>query len=121
VHLIIKEEVSATLGREGGLKSMELTGDMNLHISDPSFTKVQIVLQEASADFGTDLTIKQHPHVAKFGPNDERIVKLKDNSRSFPVNQPLAVLKWRYKGKDESLLPLSSMSSDLAASRIVFI
>jgi hypothetical protein len=117
VHLIIKEEVSATLGREGGLKSMELTGDMNLHISDPSFTKVQ----EASADFGTDLTIKQHPHVAKFGPNDERIVKLKDNSRSFPVNQPLAVLKWRYKGKDESLLPLSSMSSDLAASRIVFI
>lgn len=90
---------------------MELVGDMTLHISDPSSTKVHIHLQEASTDFGSDLAIKQHPHINKQAVDEERVVKLKDLSRSFPVNQPLAVLKWRYKGKDESLLPISSMSS----------
>jgi hypothetical protein len=87
---------------------MELRGDMNLHISDASVARVQLTLQPPSGDFGAELQLKQHPHVEKFGATDERIVKLKDASRLFPVGQSLAVLKWRYTGKDESLVPLSS-------------
>jgi hypothetical protein len=87
---------------------MDLTGEMNVHISDPSSAKIQISLKEASGDFGADLKLKQHPHTAKFGSDDDRVIKLKDASRSFPLNQSLAVLKWQYKGKDESLLPMSS-------------
>ncbi|EJD32609.1 hypothetical protein AURDEDRAFT_178297, partial [Auricularia subglabra TFB-10046 SS5] len=37
----------------------------------------------------------------------DRAIALKDKSRSFPVGQPLGVLKWRYADKDEAVVPLS--------------
>lgn len=111
MHVAIKEHISATLAREGGLKSMELRGDMNLHVSDAALARVRLQLVAPATDFGSDLQFKQHPNVAKFvGGSKDRVVALKDPSRSFPVNQSLAVLKWRYSGKDESLVPLSSKS-----------
>jgi len=107
VHLIVKETLSLTLSREGGLESMELKGDMNLNITDPSLTKLKIILAPPTADFGSDMQYKQHPNVAKFAANKERSIALKDPSRDFPVSQSLGVLKWRYQGKDESFVPLS--------------
>ena len=98
--------------REGGLKSMELQGDMNLQLSDPAHAKVKLALAPLSEDFSaSEIQFKQHPHVAKFGATGDRVVALKDPSRSFPVGQSLAVLKWRYTGKDESHVPLSSKRS----------
>ncbi|KAJ7115999.1 hypothetical protein C8R44DRAFT_628654 [Mycena epipterygia] len=34
-------------------------------------------------------------------------IKLRDATKTFPMNQNLAVLKWRYKGNDEGAVPLS--------------
>lgn len=108
VHIIIKETISLSLSREGGLESLELKGDMNLHVSDPTFSRVKLALVPAPSAFGPELQFKQHPNVGKFSANKERSIALKDSSREFPVNQSLAVLKWRYSGKDESYVPLSS-------------
>jgi len=105
IHVIVKEQLSLTLLREGGLKSMELKGDMNLQITDASQAQIKISLNQPTTDFGTDLQFKQHPKVAKFGA--ERAIALADSSRGFPVGQPIAVLRWRYAGKDESYVPLS--------------
>ncbi|KAI5115635.1 hypothetical protein M0805_002882, partial [Coniferiporia weirii] len=107
VHIVIREQISAQILREGGLKSMELKGDMNLQVSDPSYAKIKLALVPLDTEFGSDLQFKQHPNVAKFGATGDRVVALKDPSRSFPVGQSLAVLKWRYSGKDESFIPLS--------------
>ncbi|KAF8902200.1 hypothetical protein CPB84DRAFT_1776135 [Gymnopilus junonius] len=90
VHIIIKEQISLSLLRDGGVQAMELKGDMNLQ-----------------RIWGSALQFKQHPNVAKFTPGQPRIVALKDSSRAFPVGQSLAVLKWRYAGTDESNVPLS--------------
>ena len=107
---MIKEKIALQLLREGGLKSMEVRGDMNLQVSDSSHAKIRLGLAPLSSDINAgDLQFKQHPHVAKFAPTGERVVALKDPSRAFPVGQSLAVLKWRYDGKDETLVPLSSM------------
>jgi hypothetical protein len=108
VHIIIKESVSLSLLRDGGVQNMEVKGDMNLQVSDPGSAQLKIAL--AAMDFGSALQFKQHPNVAKFAPNQPRVVALKDPSRSFPVGQSLAVLKWRYAGTDESNVPLSSLS-----------
>jgi hypothetical protein len=97
--------------REGGVKSMEVKGDMNLQVSDPALAHIKLALPSPTTDFGSDLQFKQHPNVAKFAPGQNRIVALKDPSRAFPVGQALAVLKWRYAGRDESLVPLSSKLS----------
>lgn len=107
VHIVIKEQLSLLLPRDGGVQAMELKGDMNLHISDADFAQIRILLTQPSTEFGgSSLQFKQHPNVAKFnGP--ERIIALKDLSRGFPVGQSLAVLKWRYAGTDESNVPLA--------------
>jgi hypothetical protein len=108
VHIIIKENISLSLSREGGLESLELKGDMNLHVSDPAFSRIKLALVPSPSAFGPELQFKQHPNVGKFSANKERSIALKDSLREFPVNQSLAVLKWRYTGKDESYVPLSS-------------
>lgn len=108
VHVVIREHIKLELSREGGLHSVELKGDMNLHITDSALARVKLALAEPSTAFGPELQYKQHPHVAKFAANKERIIGLKDPSRPFPIGQSLAVLKWRYEGKDESYVPFSS-------------
>ncbi|KAF8515584.1 hypothetical protein JB92DRAFT_2717217, partial [Gautieria morchelliformis] len=50
---------------------------------------------------------KHHPNLGKFNTAD-RVVALKDPNRGFPVGQPLCVPQWRYAGRDESFVPLSS-------------
>lgn len=107
VHVVINEQLSLSLLRDGGVQSMELKGDMNLQISDAAFAYLRLTLPPLSTDFGNNLQFKQHPNVAKFVPGQERVVALRDPSRAFPVGQSSTVLKWRYAGTDESNLPLS--------------
>ncbi|KAH9082263.1 hypothetical protein EDB83DRAFT_2337339 [Lactarius deliciosus] len=107
VHITTKENITLSLSREGGIESLELKGDMNLNVTDPSLSRIKVLLLPAPSVFGPELQFKQHPNVAKLAVNKERIIALKDSSRGFPVNQSLAVLKWRYTGKDESYIPLS--------------
>jgi len=94
---------------------MELKGDMNLQVTDPDVARIKLLLGPPASEFGgNQLQFKQHPNVAKFAPNQPRIVALKDSSKSFPVGQSLTVLKWRYAGTDESNVPLSSASFSLS-------
>ncbi|PFH47350.1 hypothetical protein AMATHDRAFT_198192 [Amanita thiersii Skay4041] len=108
VHIVVKEQISLSLLRDGGVQSMEVKGEMNLNISDSAFGHISLALGTSSVDFGKSLQFKQHPNVAKFVPGKkERVVALKDSSRAFPIGQSLTVLKWRYEGTDESNVPLS--------------
>ena len=110
VHVSIKETVSVDLMREGGVNSLEIKGDMNLHVSDDTLTRIRLSVAPPPSGVGAEVQFKQHPNVIKFQAQNERIVALKDPTRGFPVNQPLGVLKWRYSGKDETYVPLSSTS-----------
>jgi len=107
VHVAIKEQISLSIIREGGLKSMEFKGDMNLQISDPALAHVALTMAPPPTDFGSGLQLKLHPYMAKFTPGQDKVIALKDPSRPFLVGQSLAVLKWRYAGLDESLVPLT--------------
>ncbi|KAI0082323.1 hypothetical protein K474DRAFT_1655706 [Panus rudis PR-1116 ss-1] len=107
VHAVVRETINLELVRDGGLNSMELKGDLNLQITDASLARVKLTLAEPTTTFGPELQFKQHPNVGKFAANKERVIALKDPSRGFPVGQSLAVLKWRYAGKDEAYVPLS--------------
>jgi hypothetical protein len=82
---------------------------LNLLVSDASLSKLRLTLADKPY---SDLQFKQHPNVAKFGAG-EKVIALKDPSRSFPVGQGLGVLRWRMTAKDESNVPLSSKLTDL--------
>jgi coatomer subunit delta len=109
VHVSIKETVSIDLMREGGVNSLEIKGDMDLHISVDALARIRLLVAPPPSGVGTEVQFKQNPNVVKFQAQKERVVALKDPSRGFPVNRPLGVLKWRYSGKDETFVPLSSM------------
>lgn len=112
IHATIREHVNIQLLRDGGLKSCEVKGDLDLRISDPAFAKVKLALAAPSpraADLGRDLQFQQHPNVAKFSSGSaDRVIALKDPNRSFPVGQGLGVLRWRLSTKDEGFVPLNS-------------
>ncbi|KAJ6493521.1 hypothetical protein C8R47DRAFT_1012453 [Mycena vitilis] len=114
IHISITEQITCSLLRDGGLeKDIELKGDLNLYISDAAQARVSLTLLPTNESnlFAAGLQFKQHPHVAKFDMKASRTeakeIKLRDASKPFPMNQNLAVLKWRYKGSDEGAVPLS--------------
>ncbi|PWN45879.1 hypothetical protein IE81DRAFT_319722 [Ceraceosorus guamensis] len=110
VHLVVKERVSMEATRDGSLSSLELKGDLELRVTDPSLAKLRLQIAPASpsallAEEG--LSYKTHPHVDKKAWSDSRIIALRDVSKPFPVRQNLGVLRWRATTKDETAVPLS--------------
>ncbi|KAJ5901680.1 coatomer subunit delta [Penicillium taxi] len=92
IHLTIAETISATLSREGALKSVEIKGDLQLRISDASFTKLRLELQ-ANPTHGAQF--RTHPNVDKALFTSSSAIQLKDTSKRFPTNNSIGVLRWR--------------------------
>lgn len=103
-----------TLLQAGGLKQLELKGDLNLLISSPSVSRVKLGLGSlsplAEGLDAKELQFKYHPNLARTagGGGLEKVIQLKDGGRNWPVGNALGVLRWRAISKDESLVPLSS-------------
>ncbi|ETS62637.1 hypothetical protein PaG_03281 [Moesziomyces aphidis] len=111
IHAIIKERVSISGNRDGGLDSLEIKGDLFLKITDPTLAKIR--LQLAPPEDGNlvlsagDLQFKTNPQVDKAAWASDRVLAPRDARKPFPVNQSLALLRWRMVTKDETALPLS--------------
>ncbi|SPO32433.1 related to coatomer delta subunit (delta-coat protein) [Ustilago trichophora] len=111
VHVVIKERISISGNRDGGLESLEIKGDLLLKITDPSLAKVRVQLAPPEAGnivlSAGDLQFKTNPQVDKAAWSSDRIIAPRDARKPFPVNQSLGVLRWRMVTKDETALPLS--------------
>src|ERR1700709_256015 len=57
VHVTVSETINAKLSREGAVNSLEVKGDLQLRISDPTLTKVKLDLV-ANASHG----VQFRPH-----------------------------------------------------------
>jgi hypothetical protein len=110
VHLIVKERVSLTATRDGSIESLELKGDLELRITDPTLSKIAIQVTPASSSAllpSSALQLKTHPHVDMSGWSEGRQIRLRDPNKPFPVRQNLGVLRWRATTKEEASVPLS--------------
>jgi hypothetical protein len=106
IHLTIAETISATLTREGALKSFEVKGDLQLRITDPSFTKLRLECQAVpthGAQFRT------HPNVDKALFTSSSAIQLKDTTKRFPANNSIGVLRWRVASSADNadILPIT--------------
>lgn len=99
VQVVISEQISASLNREGGSKSFEVKGDLQLRILDPSLSKVKlsVTAEHSDAQFRT------HPKVDKALFSSQSNIQLKDQGSGFPVNQQIGVLRWRTTTGDAPL------------------
>lgn len=107
VNITIAETISATLTREGAMRSFEAKGDLQLRISDPSFTKLKLNLL-ANPTHGAQF--RTHPNVDKAAFTNSSVIQLKDTSKRFPANNAIGVLRWRVasSGSDNAdILPIT--------------
>lgn len=95
--------------RDGGASSLDISGILELRVSDPNQSKLKIQLKPISSKSilnSGEAVYKTHPHVDKNLWSSNRIIGLKDSKKPFPINQTLPVLRWRFNSKDETFLPL---------------
>lgn len=92
IHVTIAETINAKLSREGALASIEVKGDLQLRISDPSLTKVKLDLV---ADASHGVQFRTHPNVDRGLFTSSKAVQMSNVSRGFPVNNSVGVLRWR--------------------------
>ena len=106
IHVTIAETLSATLSREGALKSFEVKGDLQLRISDPSLTKLKLDLL-ANPTHGAQF--RTHPNVDKAVFTNSSAIQLTDMSKRFPANNSIGVLRWRVAGGGDNadILPIT--------------
>lgn len=106
IHVTIAETISAKLSREGSLNSLEIKGDLQLRISDPSFTKVKLDLV---ANAAPGVQFRTHPNVDRGLFNSSKAIQMSNTAKGFPVNNSVGVLRWRSTPKtdDTSALPIS--------------
>lgn len=106
IHVTIAETISAKLSREGALNSIEIKGDLQLKISDPTLTKVKL---ELIANSSHGVQFRTHPNVDKALFNSSKAVQMSNAAKGFPVNNSVGVLRWRAvpKADDPSALPIT--------------
>ncbi|PGH03621.1 hypothetical protein AJ79_07313 [Helicocarpus griseus UAMH5409] len=105
IHVTIAESVSAKLSRDGAIKSYEIKGDLQLRITDDTFTKVKLGLT-ANPTHGA--VFRTHPNVDRAVFTNSQTIQLRDTSKSFPHNISIGVLRWRVTGTDNpDVLPIT--------------
>ncbi|KAL3481964.1 hypothetical protein BJX99DRAFT_111637 [Aspergillus californicus] len=107
IQITIAETISASLTREGALKSFEVKGDLQLRITDPALTQVKLDLL-ANPTHGAQF--RTHPNVDKAVFNNSSVIQLKDTSKKFPANNSIGVLRWRVAGSgadSAEILPIT--------------
>lgn len=106
IHVTISETINAKLSREGSLSSIEVKGDLQLRISDPTLTKVKLDLV-ANSSHGVQF--RTHPNVDRGLFNSSKAVQMSNTSKGFPVNNSVGVLRWRATPKtdDTSAVPIT--------------
>jgi hypothetical protein len=106
IHVTIAETINAKLSREGAVNSIEVKGDLQLRISDPTLTKVKLDLV-ANASHGVQF--RTHPNVDRGLFNSSKAVQMSNTTKGFPVNNSVGVLRWRAtpKADDTSAVPIT--------------
>ncbi|EDN05648.1 coatomer subunit delta [Histoplasma capsulatum] len=105
IHVTVAETISAKLSRDGSVKSWEIKGDLQLRITDDTFTKVKLGLT-ANPTHGA--VFRTHPNVDKALFTNSKVIQLRDPSKSFPHNISIGVLRWRVTGTDNTdVLPIT--------------
>jgi hypothetical protein len=120
VHLQIVEKLLVELDRDGGLEKIEVRGELIVEIKNEKYDKIYIKMKNETP-LGPNIQFRTHPNIdAERWTNNNEITLVsavgsgpQQNtntsapvSRSYPINTPTSVLKWRFLPRDIKWLPL---------------
>ena len=79
-------------------------GDLTLIVSDSEQTRL---IAEAALGDNVGFQFRPNNNIDRDRWSNETTIALKDTSAAFPVNKPLALLKWRMQSRDATVVPLT--------------
>lgn len=104
VHVQIEEHIVAVVNRDGGVEQMEVKGDLSLVVVDETCGNIQVGV---SVNDQHKAQIKTHPKIDKKNFQNNSVIALKDTAGTFPLSQPIGVLKWRIVSDEEDDIPFT--------------
>jgi len=104
IHTSIIEKLELVAENDGGLKNMEVKGELSLTVFDNAFSKVKVHISQGTND---GFQFKTHPNMNKNSFNNDNILALKDTGKAYPLVTPTSILKWRWATKEEKMMPLT--------------
>jgi hypothetical protein len=108
VFVTIEEKLILQLEKDGGIKKLDLKGELKLTIFDPDDAKVVITTDgPLSKDRG--FKCRLHPKIDSKAYEAEGVLGLKDAAKGFPVgsdNAPV-ILRWRMQTAEEGEIPFT--------------
>jgi len=108
VRVSIEEKMTLILDREGGVKKLDIKGELKVTVFDPDDSRITVQTNGALLN-KRGFKSRLHPKINKNAYNEEGILSLSDPSKGFPVgsdNTPV-ILKWRMQTTEESEIPFS--------------
>lgn len=109
ILLSVNETINASFNRDGSIQSSELKGVFEVRVNNSELADLLIKLDDNVDVKDRSFQFKSHPNIDKNQFLKEKLISLKDKSKTFPHNdQSLGVLRWRKVGKadDTSLVPI---------------
>lgn len=104
IHLRLEERMVVEIGRDGGVRNLEVHGFATLRISDEKFGRIRVSLENKDQ---RGIQLQTHPNVDKELFKLKSQIGLKNPGKPFPMQTDVGVLKWRFHSTDESSVPLS--------------
>lgn len=104
IHLRLEERMVVEVGRDGGVRNLEVHGFATLRISDDKFGRIRVCLDNKDQ---RGIQLQTHPNVDKELFKMKSQIGLKNPAKPFPMHTDVGVLKWRFHSTDESSVPLS--------------
>ncbi|KAK0364038.1 coatomer subunit delta [Friedmanniomyces endolithicus] len=100
IHITVAESITARFSREGALEALEVKGDLQLRITDPSLTQLKLDLQVGDT---RGAQLNAHPKVDKAQFKNNNTIQLTDTSKGFPANNSIQIMRWRLVAKAEDV------------------
>jgi len=101
-HVKINEKLQIEATRNGDY-DVRVLGELALHINNEECNKIRVLCNVDCED--KNFKFQTHPNVMKYnGAN--HVIAMKNQDRTFPLNQDVNVLKWKLQSDDETHVPL---------------
>ena len=108
VRVLVDEKILAVLDKEGGVKKLEIKGEIKLSIYDPDDSKI-LLLTSGPLHEKDGFKCRLHPKINKNLWNTNGTLGLAEAGKPFPVgsdNAPI-IVKWRKESTSEDDVPLT--------------
>lgn len=102
VHLRTEEKMKLYIRSGDSSHSFDLWGSLKMKIDNEKYQKIKILLNNKVKK---NIELKTHPHIDKelFRSANQIVF-----SKPFPINADIDVLKWEYRTRNKSSMPLAS-------------